>query len=211
VIAGQHDLRPVGNDHLLPAEDQGYQRVCRRTRRIQFFQRLAREPTVMLHVHAKELHFAVGEIDNVRNARDINNAQDALHHVRFGMNDEIDAQLVFVGNPPPIGELVTADASDLHPDVRVSLSDDARQHVDLVRVGDGDQHLDRIEPRFQQRPNTRRAASNDFRVERFVQMSAASHVLFNDGDFVAFSNESAGDQRSALTAPCNEDAHRKCG
>jgi hypothetical protein len=29
------------------------------------------------------------------------------------MNDQVDAQLVFVRDPPPVGELVAADASDL--------------------------------------------------------------------------------------------------
>ena len=126
------------------------------------------------------------------------------------MNDQVDAEFVFVGDPPPIFELVTPHARDFDFDVRVGLGDDAGQYVDLVGVGDGDQHLDRIEPRFQQSPNACRAAANDFCVKRFVQMGAARGVFFNDGDFVAFSDESARDQRSALTAPCNEDAHRFC-
>ncbi len=117
---------------MLAAKDQRNERVLRRACGVEFFQRLAGEPAALVDVHAEQLHFAVREVDDVGDARNVDDAHDAVDHVRLRMDDQVDAKLVLVSNATPVFKLVTANPSHLDLDVVEGLRDDAGENVDLV-------------------------------------------------------------------------------
>ena len=131
-------------------------------------------------------------------------------HVGLGVNHQVDAHPGAVGHAAPLLEFVRADAGDFDLDVRVRLGDQAGEQIDLVGVGDGDEHLRVSEAGLLQSANAGGATVDNFGVELLLELRAALGVLVDDGDLVALSNEAGCDERGALAAPGNQDAHEGC-
>ena len=123
------------------------------------------------------------------------------------MDHQIDGDARLMADAPPFFGFMRADAGQLVFDVRLYLGDQAGQQVHLVGRGGGDEHFGVLNACLPEDPNAGGVAVHHAGVQRAVQKLIPLLIGLDQGDFVAFADESLRDQVPYFTAACNQYSH----
>ena len=211
VVFGLKAFSAVGDDDLGATEDHGDEGVFGGAAADEFFEGGAGEPGIAFNGEADEFDFAAGEFDDIGDAGEGEDGEEAGGEFGFWVDDEVDVEAGILADAAPVVDFVGAEAGDFDADAELGLGDEAGEEVNLIAGGDGDEHVGGLEAGGFQRFVGGAVAADDVGVEGFFEAVAAILVFFDEGDFVAFAGEAAGDEGADVAAPHDEDTHIRDG
>ena len=169
--------------------------------------------TAFFAPHRDHPHAPVAERQHVQRPRHLQPALDGAGDLYFGRDDQIDRHLVAAEEirPDRVQVALLAHPRDLLGHVEERMGDLAGHHVDLVGVGDGDDHLGGLGARFLEHVGERRVTDDHPRVHRVGEALHDRAVVVDHGHVVGLAGELASDAGADLAGPADDDIHGPFG
>ena len=160
--------------------------------------------------HADEARPVVGEPGQVQRPRHIETAGYGARHLDFRRDDGVYGHVRAAEQRPPrrfeIGLL--ADARDLGGHVEQRMPHLARHDVDLVGLGDGDQHVRLARSGPFENVGMRGETDHRLHVEAVAHLADALRRVVDDDDIVVLGGELASDVVADLSGAAHQNSHR---
>ena len=189
VVVRQQAVVAVRNDHALVAEDHAREN---RLWHFEILQRDVRQRRVTRHLRLEEAHLAACEVLDVERGGRHEDAIDLARCDQFGIQHEVDVEVLLQVFLRFRKELHVADACDRVRDA-VLLREDARDHVDLVARRHGDEDVRRADVGIVHRDGAGAVRRDRQHVERVLRRFEPRLVLIDEHDIELLVREQLGD------------------
>ncbi len=188
------------------ADDDGAQR---RKQIGQLPQGRVEDRAVLVKRDAQKLRLAVHEAFGVEGRRRGESLERGLGHLAFRADDHVDRQVVA---PVEVGidrvqVGLRAKTGDLAGDAEDRMGDLAGDHVHLVRIGRGNDHVGIARAGAFEDVGIGGEARNALHVERIGRAAHQFGIVVDDGHIVLLAREMAGDLPADLARAADDDLH----
>ena len=157
--------------------------------------------------HRDEAHPAVGELEHLQRLGEFEQLGDVVADDLLGADRVVDREILGredLGMRQVVGG---ADARDLGRDVEHRGGELARDHVGLVALRDGEQHVGVARAGLLQHRRVRGVAGHGAQIEAVLQAFQPGRVDVDDRDVVRFGDQVLGDRGADLSGAEYDDAH----
>ncbi len=207
-VIGFDDGVALGNDRPVAAEDRRNPGVHVGHVLAQLAQLVAHQRAAVIGAHRHQLHAAGGEVDHLQGAGVLDQPLDVVGDHLLRADDHVDGNGVFVEQlVRAAGVVGGADTGDFGGGAEQGVGHLAGDHVDLVGVGDGDQHVGVFGAGFLEHPGIAAHAEHGANVQTVPQFPQALAVDVDDGDVVAFPRQVLRQGAAHLAGTENDDLH----
>ena len=177
----------------------------------QLAQLVADQWAAVISAHRHQLYPAAGKVHHLQGARVLNQATNIIGDYLLGADDHIDGQGVFVEQLfRPAGVVGGADTGNLGGGAEQGVGHLTGDHVHLVRVGYGDQHVGVFGAGLFQYRRVAAHAAHGADVEPVAELTQTLRIGVDDGDVVALVGQVFRQGAPHLTGTENNDLHVSC-
>ena len=135
---------------------------------------------------------------------------DATRRFDLWIDDVVDVQHRSVEQVRPGVVLLIADARDLEGDGELARRQTAGHHVELVRVGQGDEELRVLDPGLAKQAQVVAGAGDDNAVQVVERVLGGVGVALDQGDVLVVRDELPGELEAGGAGPDHDDLPRHC-
>ena len=202
VVAARHDQTGI------PADRQHHDVEIGKQLR-ELAERSVNDRAAFLAAHGDHPHTPAAERQHVEGARHLKPAFDGAGDLDLGRDDQVDRHVVPAEEigPGRVQVALVADPRDLFGHVEQRVRDLARHHVDLVGVGNGDDHLGVLGIRVLEHVGERRVADDRPRIHRVGEPLHHRPVAVDHGHVVRLIGELTSDAGADLSGTAYDDLH----
>ena len=200
-----------GNDGPAATEDGGNPGVHIGHVFAQLAQLVTYQGAAIVGAHRHQLYPATGKVDHLQGAGVLDKPLDIVGDHLLGADDHIDGQGVFVEQlVGAAGVVGGADTGDFRGGAEQGVGHLTGDHVHLVRVGYGDQHVGVFGAGLFQYRRVAAHAAHGADVEPVAELTQTLRIGVDDGDVVALVGQVFRQGTPHLTGTENNDLHVSC-
>ena len=174
-----------------------------------FLQLLADDRSVVISLHRHQLHSAVGKIQYLERAGVGNQLLDILGYQLLRADDHIDRNVLTAEQLFLVGQVLgRAHPGDFGGGVEQGMGHLAGHHIDLVTVGDCDQHIGVFGAGLEQGIGMGCTAGNCAYIQPVLQQPQLFTIGINHSNVILFIGEVFCQGATDLAGAKNNDLHR---
>ena len=209
LVTDQHLIVATRHDQIIAAHDSEDDDIEIGKYLGQLAERRIHDRAAVLAAYRDHAQAAVAERQHVESAGQLQTAFDGMRDFDFRRNDQIDRQMIRAVKIRP-GRLqiaLIANARYLFGHAKYGMGDLAGDHIDLVRIGHGDDHVGILRAGLVEHVRQRCIPHQapDFRC--FQQLLHDLRIVIDHSDVIRLAGKLAGDARADLAGATNDDPH----
>ena len=209
LVVGEKLVSGFGREQLFLAPDADDNGAQRREEIGQLAKRRVQDRAILIELNAQKLGLAFKEHLGVEGRGRVQAAECRFCHFAFGADDDVDRQVIA---PVEVGIdrgqiALGTQTGDLAGDVEDRMGHLAGDHVDLVRIGRGDDHVGIAGAGPLEHVGIACVARNALHIERVGGPAHEVGIVVDDGDIVAFAGQMPRDLPADLARAADDDLH----
>ncbi len=209
-ISHIYRLISMGNDDpIIPRNSHNQHFEIRKMspRLLKLLELLPPDETVLVDFHSNKLHHAFRKLGKVSRARMFNQSHNGLGRFQFGINAEIDIEMLFVENPSLPGIFQITNAGDPFGDFGLCARYEAGHHVNLVTVRHRNHHFRFFHPGLLQNSWATALAEQRLHIQALINMPDLVGIMVDHHHIMAFIREFLSQIVPDFTRSDDDDVH----
>ena len=197
----------LGLDGVILTIDGGHARLDVRHVLLERAQLLTDQRPAMEGAHRHHPDAPAGEVEHLERARILDQTQDVIRDQRLGTDGDIDRQGFGAEEFGLIEKALGAHPRDLGRRMEQRVGHLTGDHVGLVAVGDGDDHVGVLGAGAREHIGVCAMTLHRAQIEAILQVAQQIGVLIDHGDVVGLADQIGRDRGADLTGAQDDDLH----